>query len=104
MEKDADFNFLLKKIKESEEKQLEIIKKIEDLYNNLQTRVSIIESYGIEDLKKDVYKIDSKVSSFESEHDDRKEKWQMGLNFLVQLIWVAMAAWLLTKLGLQPPL
>jgi len=97
MEKATDLEVLLKKIKESEEKQLEII-------NKLQIRLSIIESNNLEDLKKDIYSLNSKVKMLESEHDNRKEKWQMGLNFLVQLIWVAMAAWLLTKLGLQPPL
>lgn len=97
MEKATDLEVLLKKIKESEEKQLEII-------NKLQIRLSIIESNNLEDLKKDICHLNSKVKMFESEHDNRKEKWQMGLNFLVQLIWVAMAAWLLTKLGLQPPL
>ncbi len=118
MENSPDYLELIRKLQESDEKlqnknknliykQSELekqIKSICDSKHNLEMRISILESINIEDLKKEIYKIDSKVQSFESAHDDRKEKWQIAINFIVQLIWVAMAAWLLTKLGLQAPL
>jgi chromosome segregation ATPase len=85
----------------------EIEREIYDLMrskHDLEARVRTLESEDIEVLKKHVYEIDSKVRSFESDHDKRKQSWNMALNFFVQLLWVSMAAWLLTKLGLQGPL
>lgn len=72
--------------------------------HDLEARVRVLESSDIERFKQDLYKLESKMNSFESDHDDRKENWRMVANFIVQLLWVSMAAWLLTKLGLQAPL
>lgn len=72
--------------------------------HDLDARVRVLESEDLERLKQDIYKMESRLRSFESEHDKRKENWKMIINFAVQLIWVSMAAWLLAKLGLQAPL
>jgi chromosome segregation ATPase len=85
----------------------EIEREIDDLMrskHDLEARVRTLESEDIEVVKKHLYEIDSKVRSFESDHDKRRQSWNMALNFFVQLVWVSMAAWLLTKLGLQGPL
>jgi chromosome segregation ATPase len=80
------------------------IKNINNLKYELEARLKVLESEDLEKIKHDFYKIESKLQTFESQHDDRKEKWNMLFNFAIQLIWVSMAAWLLTKLGLQAPL
>lgn len=77
---------------------------LETMGHDLDARMRVLESAGMERFKQDLYKLESKMNSFESDHDDRKENWKMAINFVIQLIWVSMAAWLLTKLGLQAPL
>ena len=98
---------LLDKIKSISKKYADLQEKIEELTEfktDLEARVRLLETVDIDRIKQDLYKIDSKVASFESDYDERKEKVKMVLNFVVQLVWVSMAAWLLSKLGLQPPL
>jgi chromosome segregation ATPase len=80
------------------------LRSLESMAHDLEARVRVLESADMERLKQDLYKLESKINSFESDHDDRKENWRMVANFVVQLLWVSMAAWLLTKLGLQAPL
>lgn len=77
---------------------------LEAMGHDLEARMRVLESADMEKFKQDLYKLESKMNSFESDHDDRKENWRMVINFVIQLIWVSMAAWLLTKLGLQAPL
>lgn len=80
------------------------IKNLKEFKYELEARVKSIESEDFEKIKHELYKIESKLDKFESIHTDRKEKLNTIFNFAVQLAWVSMAAWLLTKLGLQPPL
>ena len=47
------------------------------------------------------WRLEGRAESFESAHDENKEKWNMALNFVVQLLWVATAAFVLAKLGLS---
>lgn len=106
-EPNAEELMLLDKIKDISKKYANLQEKVEELTefkNDVKARIRVLETLDIDRIKQDLYKIDSKVASFESDHDERKEKIKMVLNFVVQLIWVSMAAWLLTKLGLQPPL
>jgi plasmid maintenance system killer protein len=116
MEKDLnELNDLAIELQESNSKILEklrnLTKKNSDLERELKdlnkskydtdTRLRILES---EMEKHDLYKIENAIRKFESQHDDRKQNWSIVINFAVQLAWISMAAWLLTKLGLQPPL
>jgi hypothetical protein len=80
------------------------LRSLEMTSHDLEARVRVLESSDVERFKQDLYKLESKINLFESDHDDRKENWRMAANFIVQLLWVSMAAWLLTKLGLQAPL
>lgn len=82
----------------------EDVKKLIVQRQDLDARVRVLEAEDTNKMKHDLYKLESRMSSFESDHDDRKENWKMILNFIAQLLWVAMAAWLLTELGLQAPL
>lgn len=114
----AQLKGLIAELHESEDKIIDkiknLIKKNSDLEKeikllseskyDLDARIRILETLDTDKIKHDLYKLESALHKFESQHDDRKQKWNMLFNFLFQLIWVAMAAWLLTKLGLQPPL
>jgi hypothetical protein len=113
MDKEGDPSFwesidkISDRVKTVTKRNLELEKEVDNLMrtrHDLEVRVKSLESNDIEGIKKQLYEIDSKVRSFESDHDKRRANWNMVLNFVVQLVWVSMAAWLLTKLGLQAPL
>lgn len=92
------------------EKSKSIVKKFSDLEKqilefkaNAEVRMKIIESES-DRISKELSELDRRLRVFELNHDNRKERWNMAINFVIQLVWVAMAAFLLSKLGLQPPL
>lgn len=55
---------------------------------------------SLKELERRTRGIENNVSNFKTVHDDRQEKTKMILNFLVQLIWVIIASYILTKLGI----
>jgi chromosome segregation ATPase len=77
---------------------------VKEYKHELDARIRVLEAEDVDDLKQEVYRLESKINAFETQHDDSKEKWRVAINFIVQLVWVSMAAWLLLKLGLQAPL
>ena len=92
--------FLLKKVEQIHNKTIDLHEKI----NQLETNIKILESVDFDELKQNLNEIHSKVRVMEITHGNRSENWKRVLDFLVQLLWVSMAAYLLTKLGLQAPL
>jgi len=44
-----------------------------------------------------------RVSKLEDQYGVNNERWKSLANFMIQLIWVILAAYLLTKLNLQSP-
>jgi hypothetical protein len=97
---DSKLDRLSGKMKDREKE----IDELNDAKSELEARIRVLESEDFEKIKKDLYSTISKIEVFESHHDENKEKWNMALNFIVQLVWVSMAAFMLTKLGLQAPL
>jgi hypothetical protein len=71
----------------------EKIKSLEESVRDLRDSVRGIEARA--------WRLEGRAESFESAHDDNKEKWNMALNFVVQLLWVATASFVLAKLGLS---
>lgn len=67
----------------------------------IESRMRQIENKEIGSLKERVHSIDTRVAAFDSASDDSKQKWSMALNFIVQLMWVVTASFVLAKLGLQ---
>lgn len=59
------------------------------------------ETQEIESLRKSILKIESKIDAFDSANNDSKQKWSMALNFIVQLMWVVTASFVLAKLGFE---
>lgn len=80
------------------------VKELSGFRRDVEARMRVLESKDFDEIRQSIYDIESRIKSFEMQHDDSKEKWKTALNFVVQLAWVSMAAWLLTKLGLQGPL
>jgi len=90
---------ILKKMTELERE----VRSSSDFKVNADIRLKIAES-EIEKTSKEISEMDRRLRIFELNHDNGKERWNMVINFVIQLVWVSMAAFLLTKLGLQAPL
>lgn len=97
-------------IKETLQKQQEKLKfllrkleKIEEKQKELETCVRIVETKNFEKLCDDVHGLDIRLKSVEIYQKDHDQNWRSIINFIVQIIWVIMAAYILFKLGLQPP-
>lgn len=85
---------LNKKFENHTEKQIELIKKI-----------AIIELHHADLLKlsQEINTLEKRLSKIEIEHGNHSERWKTVAAFIIQLIWVILAAYLLTKLNLQSP-
>lgn len=81
-------------IKDLFDKNLELIEKIAGLDAN-QSKINdgLIK---ISDLER-------RISKIEDQHGVHSERWKNIANFFIQLIWVILAAYLLTQLNLQSP-
>lgn len=84
----------LRKIENSSDKQIELFRKLAVLESH-QSDVSKINE-SIRDMEK-------RLSKIEIDHGNHSERWKTVANFIIQLIWVILAAYLLTKLNLQSP-
>lgn len=74
---------------------------LKDRMAEMESRIRQIENKEIGSLKERVHSIDARVAAVDSASDDSKQKWRMALNFIVQLMWVVTASFVLAKLGLQ---
>jgi predicted transcriptional regulator len=79
-------------------------KKLIDHKHELEARVRVLEAANFEEIKYQIHKLNSDIQALQLKNDDNKEKFKRFFDFAIQLAWVSMAAWLLTKLGLQAPL
>jgi len=75
------------------------VRDMRDSMKFMESRVHDLEFKGIEPIRQQIWRLEGKAESFESEHDENKEKWNMALNFIVQLMWVVTASFVLAKLG-----
>lgn len=85
---------VIKKIEDHADKQIEIFRKL-----------AILETYQ-EDISKvlgEIHNLEKRVSKIEIDHGNHSERWKSIATFIIQLIWVILAAYLLTKLNLQSP-
>jgi len=93
---------------ESIEALKERVRTIGSAVSELKERVKEIErgmrsmaSNDIDQIRKSLYSVENHIANFKATHDDNKQTWTMVLNFLFQFIWVILAAYVLTKLGLD---
>ena len=73
---------------------------LKDRIKEVEKRMRSIEAEDLDQMRKSLYKMENHFSNFKSVSDSRREKWNMALNFVVQMVWVIMASYLLAKLGL----
>ncbi len=81
-----------------------------DVFGELNARVKVLESRNghilqsqIDEMKKDLHKLEMKLQLVESSSDSQDNRWKTIMSFGIQLLWVITAGFLLYKLGIQAP-
>jgi uncharacterized protein (DUF3084 family) len=57
----------------------------------------------LDECEEAIIDIDKRISMLESENNRYGDRWNRIATFVIQLVWVILAAYLLTKLHLQAP-
>lgn len=88
-------------------KQNEMDLKLEDLlnkHNALLERIIRLEARdNNEEVVEDIKTLDERVSSIEYVSGNFETKWKAFSGYVVQLIWIVIACWVLMKLNLTTP-
>lgn len=110
-----NFSRLDERIKILQQQQRELEERFEEALHEhseilqktavLESKASrcLMETKGGQCLADDIADLDKRISAIERESGRSKDRWNQILSFVVQLAWVVLAAWVLTKLNLQPP-
>lgn len=78
-------------------------KELESSFKVVQQKVAVLESKDFGDLRKELTQLEKRIIALESDSGQSKDRWNKIFTFVLQIIWVVLAAWLLMKLGLQAP-
>jgi len=92
---------LEEKIKENKENISDLVTKISIIQTQEQNILNVLSQ--LEVVKNEISNCDKKITKLENEHGASNERWRNITSFVIQLIWVILAAYLLTKLNLQAP-
>lgn len=103
------------RVKLIQTRQEQIDKRIDDVLENhveMMKKIAVLESKGgdsvvhvgkIKEIEVQITSIDKRLATIESDQGRHTDRWNRIGSFLVQLVWVVLAAYVLTKLKLQPP-
>lgn len=70
-----------------------------DINSALESKFHVVQN----ELKKELTELEKRVIAVEAASGQNKDRWNRIFTFIIQIIWVLLAAWLLMKLGLQAP-
>ena len=77
----------------------------DDNFNYKEIKETIAKHYEkIDKLNENVHQLELRIKSVEIVQKDHDHNWKSIINFFIQIIWVTMAAYILLKSGLQPPI
>jgi chromosome segregation ATPase len=98
---------LLQEKQENFDDRLETIQKT---HSEMMQKLAVLESKSATTLKDDVDEcystlrdLDKRLTAVESVSKGFESKWQELVKFVIQLVWIVLAAWALYKFGLNPP-
>lgn len=57
----------------------------------------------VDELGSKLNEIDKRLSNVEYVANDQQDRWRAITNFIVQLVWIVIAAWVLIKMNLSAP-
>ena len=79
-------------------------------YTDIMQKIAVLESKDgnaleedIDECQKELVTLDKRVAVVEQYSGNSKDRWNRVFTFVIQLVWVLLAAWLLVKLNLQAP-
>jgi len=83
-------------------------------HGEIMQKVAVLESKDIgmltqkfaecqNEVKKEINALEKRLIAVESASGQSKDRWNKIFTFILQIVWVLLAAWLLMKLGLQAP-
>jgi hypothetical protein len=95
---------------EFDERLIDIVKD----HNEAMRRIVILESKHqgcpihnmggqLDEIHKSLDEMDKRVVLVEDSTNRTQDRWKAVLTFVIQLVWVLLASWLLVKLNLQAP-
>jgi hypothetical protein len=82
---------------------IDLEKKINSIEERLlvnETHIKVIDNKNIEKLIDNIHKLEIRVQALEINQNKYDKNWNSVVNFIFQLIWVVLAAYILVKLGL----
>ena len=90
--------------------QSEIAQKVENLQReNAELKAKLdnlpvnVNAGKIDKVSSDLTKISNDIDKLKDKSNGSEDRWKQIVNFIVQLAWVILAAYMLTKFGLQAP-
>ena len=100
----------VKMIQTTQEETNNKIKEVVNDYNELLERMITIEVNGNRTVQGEMNRyyeqlsnIDKRINMLEHANTGSENRWNRIFSFVIQLIWVVLASWVLYKLQLNPP-
>lgn len=101
------------RVKAIQANQTNLESRIESLigsHNVAMQKIVVLESRDVKYLdsklsecEREISSMDKRLSTVESSSGQSQDRWNKIMSFVIQLVWVILAAWLLMKLNLQAP-
>ena len=101
------------RVKSIQSNQANLETKIQSLFDShhlAMQKIVVLESRDIKyidskiiECEKQSSLLDRRLMAVESASGQNQDRWNKVMAFVIQLVWVILAAWLLFKLNLQPP-
>lgn len=100
---DERVQLIMKQQKEIEDK----IYHQNEFVSDLNTKVKILEINAITDeiekINEHLHKMEIRLNTLENSNNSNENRWKTIFGFVIQLVWVILAAFLLYKLGISAP-
>ena len=94
-------------VKAVQSKQQNLDDKVVASHSELMQTVTALkystDAGNISKCKKDIAQLDKRLSTLEHTSQGMESRWSQIVQFTINTIWLVMGAYLLFKLGLQPP-
>ena len=82
--------------------------------NSITKQVAVLESMDdgaamanlsgqLEEVRKQIIEMDKRVAVVEGLSGQQQDRWKNITGFIIQLVWIVIASWLLYKMNLNPP-
>jgi septal ring factor EnvC (AmiA/AmiB activator) len=90
-----------RRIEEIKKTHIDMLQKLAILEH--QQHIEQILPKQIEECEEAVRELDKRMHTMEGAKGRSEDRWNKIATFIIQLVWVVMAAYMLTKLNLQSP-